>query len=186
MGSFLTAGGQAAYYYQYEPLPMYNGCGYGTFGMFNVDNNYRIKQNVAQYFAAQMLTQQWAQPVDQLQNLFPTSTDIKDASGNVLVTAYSIQRPDGQWALLLVNKDQSSAHSVTVNFHDSSTQKHRYFQDDVTQISFGADNYKWHPDGPNGYANPDGPAITSTQSGGKGTPYTLPKASITVLRGTLQ
>jgi len=186
MGSFLTAGGQAAYYYQYEPLPMYNGCGYGTFGMFNVDANYEIKQNVAQYFAARMLTQEWAQPIDQPQNIFRASSDIKDESGNVLVTAYSIQRPDGQWALLLVNKDQSSAHSVTVNFHDSSTRKHRYFQGDVTQISFGADNYKWHPDGPNGYADPDGPAITSTQPGGEGVQYTLSKASITVLRGRLE
>lgn len=186
MGSFLSQGGQAAFYYQYEPLPMYNGCGYGTFGMFNVDGNYDIKQNVAQYFAAQMLTQQWAQPVDQLQQIFPAASDVTDPDGNLLVTAYSLQRPDGQWALLLVNKDQSTPHSISVHFHNSSTGVGKYFADEVTQVSFGADNYEWHPAGANGYANPDGPAVTSIQPGGKGAEYTLPKASVTVLRGSLK
>lgn len=40
--------------------------------------------------------------------------------------------------------------------------------------------------GENGYANPDGPAVSSNQSGGKGVEYVLPKASVTVLRGLVQ
>src|SRR5208337_3844560 len=65
-GTFLTAGGQGLFYYQWEPLPMYQGCGgWGTFGMFNVDLNYNIRQATAQYFSAQILTQQWSQPVDE-------------------------------------------------------------------------------------------------------------------------
>ncbi len=186
-GAFLTGGGQALFYYQWEPLPMYDGCGgWGTFGMFNVDPHYNIKQNTSQFFAAQMLTQEWSQPVDQTHTIYPSSTDIKDAKGHVLVTVYSVQRPDGQWALMLVNKDQFTTHSLTVNFHNSGDGSDHYFSGNVTQISFGADNYVWHPMGPNGSANPDGPSVTSNQPGGKGVQYTLPKASITVLRGTLQ
>jgi hypothetical protein len=186
-GSFLTAGGQALYYYQWEPLPMYQGCGgWGTFGMFQVDSQYRILQETSQFFAAQMLTQQWAQPIDQIHTIYPASTDIKDGNGNVLVTAYSILRPDNQWSLLLVNKDQSNSHTVTVDFRDLSLHHHRYFHGDVTQISFGLDNYRWHGDGQNGFAQPDGPAITSTQSSGKAAEYILPKSSITVLRGKIQ
>jgi hypothetical protein len=185
VGSFLTAGGQAAYYYQYEPLPMYKGCGgWGTFGMFDVDNNYNIKQNVAQYFSSQLLTQQWAQPVDAMHTVYPAASDVTDRKGDVLVTAYALERPDGQWGLLLVNKDQHSDHPVSVVFHDQAGS--HYFQNGLAQISFGADEYLWHAAGANGYAMPDGPAVTSTQNGGQGTQYILPKASVTVLRGNVQ
>jgi hypothetical protein len=186
MGSFLTAGGQAAYYYQYEPLPMYNGCGWGTFGMFNADGSYSVKQHVAQYFAAQMLTQEWAEPVDLMHWIYPAESNITDSEGHVLVTVYAIQRPDGKWSLLLVNKDQKSTQQVSVVFHDVSRHNNHYFEDGVTQISFGADDYLWHPDGANGFAAPDGPAESSIHSGGQRAIYTLPKASITVLRGEVE
>jgi hypothetical protein len=186
-GSFLTAGGKALFYYQWEPLPMYQGCGgWGTFGMFNADANYNVMQDTAQFFSAQILNLEWVDPVDQSHFVYPASTDIKDSHGHVLVTAYSLRRPDKQWSLLLVNKDQSSPHSVVVEFHDSSRPSNRYFQGSVKQVSFGADNYVWHAKGQNGYANPDGPAVTSEETGGKGVEYTLPKASVTVLRGTVQ
>jgi len=186
VGSFLTAGGQAAYYYQYEPLPMYEGCGgWGTFGMFDVDDRYNIKQDVAQYFSAELLTQEWAQPVDAMHAVYPAASDIKDDKGNVLVTAYALERPDGQWGLLLVNKDHHNEHSIFVNFHDAASGDH-YFQNGVSQITFGPDQYSWHADGANGYAKPDGPALNSTEAGGKGVEYVLPRASVVVLRGTVR
>jgi len=186
VGSFFAGGGQAAYYYQYEPLPMDKSCGgWGTFGMFNVDNDYNIRQEVAQYFSAQLLTQEWAQPVDAMHDIYPAASDIVDKHGNVIVTAYALSRPDGQWGLLLVNKDKRAEHAVTVDFHDNGSGDH-HFQDGVTQISFGADEYLWHPAGANGYAQPDGPAVTSTERGGKDTQYVLPKASVTVLRGMVR
>ena len=52
-----------------------------------------------------MLTQEWSQPVDAEHQLFTAASDIKDADGHVLVTAYAVLRPDGQWSLLLINKD---------------------------------------------------------------------------------
>jgi hypothetical protein len=186
-GSFLTAGGHALFYYQWEPLPMYQGCGgWGTFGMFNVGLNYNVKQDTSQFFAATMLTQQWVDPVDQNHGVYPASTNITDNKGRVLVTAYSVRRPDGLWSLLLVNKDQSNPHSLTVDFHDYARRSDHYFQGTVTQVSFGAENYTWHVHGQNGYANPDGPAVTSSQPGGKGVQYTLPAQSITVLKGAVQ
>jgi hypothetical protein len=186
-GSFLSAGGQALYYYQWEPIPMYQGCGgWGTFGMFNTNANFDITQVTSQYFAAQMLTKEWSQPVDKAHALYPASSDIVDDKGRTVVTVYSVLRPDGQWALLLVNKDEFASHALTVDFHNSQSNTDRYFAGQVTQISFGSDNYIWHPMGQNGYANPDGPAVTSKQSGGQGVEYTLPAASITVLRGNVQ
>jgi hypothetical protein len=186
VGSFLTVGGQAAYYYQYEPLPMYRGCGgWGTFGMFDVDNSYDIKQDVAQYFSSELLTQEWAQPIDALHAVYPAASNIKDDQGNVLVTAYALQRPDGQWGVLLINKDHHNERAVSVDFNDRAGGNH-YFQSPVTQITLGPDQYHWHAGGPRGYASPDGPALTSIESGGKSIQYVLPKASVTVLRGVIQ
>ena len=166
---------------------MYDGCGgWGTFGMFNVDGNYNVTQDTAQFFSAQMLTQEWLDPVDESHFVYPASTDIKDSHGHLLVTVYSVRRPDKRWSLLLVNKDQANPHSVVVEFHDSAKHSNHYFQGTVRQVSFGADNYVWHAKGQNGYARPDGPAVISDQSGGKGVEYTLPKASVTVLRGAVR
>jgi len=186
-GSFLTAGGHALYYYQWEPLGMYQGCGgWGTFGMFNVGTGYRVRQNTSQFFAANLLTQEWVEPVDQEHLIFSASTDITDSKGHSIVTAYAVRRPDGQWAVLLVNKDQYNLHSLAVTFYDAAHNADHYFQGSVTQVSFGSDNYLWHPQGPDGYADPDGPAVTTSVPGGKGTQYTLPASSITVLRGMVQ
>ena len=34
----------------------------GTFGMFTVDANYQIQQPLAQFFVAQLINLEWAQP----------------------------------------------------------------------------------------------------------------------------
>ena len=41
------------------------------------------------------------------------------AQGHALVTTYAVLRPDGQWSLLVVNKDQENAHTVEISFDDS-------------------------------------------------------------------
>ncbi len=166
---------------------MYRGCGgWGTFGMFNVDLNYNILQVTSQYFSAQVLTQEWAQPVDETHRVYPTESNIRDSKGHLLVTAYSVLRPDGQWSLLLVNKDRSNPHSLEVLFKDSSEHAYYYFSGTVKQISFGANNYVWHANVQDGYADPDGPWVSSDQQGGKGVKYSLPAAAVTVLRGNVQ
>jgi hypothetical protein len=75
---------------------------------------------------------------------------------------------------------------LTVDFQDSSDNRHHHFSGKVAQVSFSSDNYVWHPMGANGFADPDGPAVKSTQPGGKGVKYMLPEASVTVLRGVVK
>jgi hypothetical protein len=53
----------------------------------------------------------------------------------------------------------------------------------VDVATFGADQYTWHPDGPNGRADPDGP-IARTREPAAGV-YSLPRASVTVIRGAV-
>ena len=90
--------------------------------MFTTDHNYVIKQRTSQFFAAQMLTQEWAEPKDEEHRLFKATSDIKDAKGHILVTAYAVLRPDGQWALMLINKDYDNPHAVRIAFHNDDAK----------------------------------------------------------------
>src|SRR6266581_4879909 len=137
------------------------------------------------FFAAQLITQEWVEPKDAEHKLFTAASDVKDARGRVLVTAYPVLRPDGQWSLMVVNKDHDNAHQVRIVFHDDSSNTGRGFAGPVTVISFGKAQYQWHPARKNGYADPDGPPVTSTQTGGPDALYTLPAASVNILRGNI-
>ncbi len=183
---FLTAGGKGTFYYHDLPYsPAHPACpnSWGTYHMFMVDANYKIKQKISQYFAAQMITQEWVQPQDAEHLLFSAASDIKDAEGHVLVTVYPVLRPDNQWSLLLVNKDYDNPHAVRIAFHDAEENTDDAFKGPVTMITFGKNQYKWHSARKQGYADPDGPPATSTIQSGLTSTFTLPPASITVLRG---
>jgi hypothetical protein len=52
-------------------------------------------------------------------------------------------------------------------------------------VTFGAEQYVWHNDGPNSHADPDGPRVGKDMISNSQTTFTLPKASITVLRGKI-
>ena len=185
VGSFFTAGGDGMYYFHYIPETLSQGCGssMGTFGMFAVDKDYQIKQPTSQYFASQLINLEWVQPGNGAHKVFPATSDILDPAGHNLVTAYAVFRPDGQWSLMIVNKDQETPHSVRLAFHDATANADSQFAGPVDRITFGSEQYHWiaAPDG--GSANPDGPAIRSQIAAGPTTTYTLPKASVTVLRG---
>jgi hypothetical protein len=110
---------------------------------------------------------------------------VRDASGNLLVTAYAVERPDGQWSVMVINKDHDNDHDVKVVFADPETKRDGFFTGRVDRITFGDAEYQWHPEGATGRADPDGPPSKSTVTGGAQALYQLPKASIVVLRGRI-
>jgi hypothetical protein len=184
---FLTAGGTSTHYYHdlaYSPPHPACDNSWGTYHMFMVDEHYQIKQKTAQYYAAQMLTQEWAQPVDSGHKLFTASSDVKDPEGNLLVTAYPLQRPDGQWSLMLINKDHDHPHSVRVQFNGEG--KTASFAGTVDLITFGKKQYQWHANRKKGYADPNNPPSKSKVKATENTTYELPAASLTILRGRLR
>jgi len=185
-GSFLTAGGAASYFYHSIPEPMWRGCdaGGGSFSALQVDKDFRIRGYLSQYFATQLITREWAQPVDQPHRVFRVVSNLYDSSGLKPLTAYALRRPDGLWALLLVNRDHDQGHHVTIAFRtgeDATSDQH--FTGLVTQITFSAAQYQWHSREENSYADPDGPPARSEIAAGAETRYDIPKASIVVLRG---
>ncbi|HTQ53016.1 MAG TPA: discoidin domain-containing protein [Bryobacteraceae bacterium] len=186
-GALFASGGTGSYFFHYIPGRLSRGCNnsWGTFGMFTVDRDFRITGYMASYFAAQLITREWAQPVDRMHRVFRAASEVRDAFGNLLVTAYVLERPDGQWSVMLVNKDRERAHAVTIRFAGGAGHPDRYFSGDVSRVSFGAEEYQWRPNGANGHADPDGPPVKSTVAGGVDVVYALPKASITVLRAPI-
>lgn len=206
IGSFLSDGGNGVYYFHYLPLKMEAGCNgsQGTYGMFTVNADYTIKQPLSQYFASRMINFEWLQHDGGTHTMFPSTGTYADGAGHTLVTAYSVLRPDGTWAVMMVNRDQHNPHQVQIVFRNKQTKRERYFSGTVDAAFFGPDQYKWHPAQqlvdpshfplqPNrplhlyksGYADPDGPIKETTIQGEKTTEYDVPASSIVVLRGRL-
>jgi precorrin-4 methylase len=86
---------------------------------------------------------------------------------------------------MLVNKDQENSHAIRIAFHDDKADADNFFTGPVSVISFGSEQYQWHPDERGGKADPDGPAVRSTVAAAADTEFTLPKASLTVIRGKI-
>jgi len=94
---------------------------------------------------------------------------------------------------MLINKDQENAYPVRIAFNDSASKVDSSFTGPVDVVTFGSEQYHWnpastggdYPNAPIGNANPDGPAAKSQITAGNATNFTLPKSSITVLRGKI-
>lgn len=187
VGAFLSNGGDAVYFFHYLPLGIHRGCNnsLGTFGLFSTDANLQVEQPLSQYFASQLINLEWVQPGNAVNRLYSAASDIRDGAGHVLVTVYAALRPDGEWSLLIVNKDQENAHKVRIAFDNLEPHKSETFAGQVKMATFGSAQYQWHPGGVTGRADPDGPPARSTISASAETQYELPAASITVLTGTV-
>ena len=151
--------------------------------MFSADKDLKIQQPLSQYFASQLINLEWVQPGNESHKLYPATGDVLDPAGHQLLTAYALQRPDGQWSLMIVNRDQMNPHSVKIEFTGGKASSS--FTGPVSMVTFGSEQYQWHPSEKGGHADPDGPAARSTVKGGPSAVYTMPKASITVLRGQI-
>lgn len=184
LGAFLSAGGTASYFFHYLPWQLNSDCDgqWGTFAMQAADREFRRFDRLSQYYAAQVLTQSWVIPGQSPHEMYPAASDVSDAAGHKLVTSYAAHLPDNRWSLLLVNKDREQPHTVDVVFEDTAAVRKLSFYGEVAVTSWGAEQYVWQPKGAEGTARPADPPRVSKQSGGR---FTLPRASITVLRGRI-
>lgn len=184
VGSFFDGGGAAFYHSPIQPQDIHNTClGWSSWSNFVADENYNIKGYTSPYFAAHMINLEWVQHRSGMHRMFASSPDIKDAAGNLLVTSYAVLRPDGDWSLMLVNRDENTPHAVHVAFTDPKTKRDTSFEGPVRFVTFGSEQYVWINDGLNSHADPDNPPAARTILASPEMIFTLPKASITVLRG---
>jgi hypothetical protein len=184
-GAFFAGGGAASYFFHLIPSPLHPGCNrsWGSFGLLNITPDFSARGLTAQYFASELLSKEWVQPGDAIHKVYRASSDVMDTSGNVLVTAYALERPDGRWSLLLVNKDRDAEHPVKIVFRGTAGASESFFTGPVDIVTFGSGQYQWHAAGAGGYADPDGPAARTGVFGSRDFEYVLPRASITIIRG---
>ena len=182
VGSFFEGGGAAFYHSPIQPQGVQNTClGWSSWSNFVSDERYEIKGYTSPYFAAHMINLEWVQHRAGVHRMYATSSDIKDAEGNQLVTAYTVLRPDGNWSVMLVNRDENSAHQVRVGF--SANGNTSSFSGPITFVTFGSEQYVWINDGPNSHPDPDNPPVATMMDSNSDTVFTLPKASVSVVRG---
>ncbi len=185
---FLSLGGARAYLYGYEPnTPIHEAAGgsqtWGNLALWLAGDDGQAEKPIATYYAARLLTQEWAQPGTGLpQSLYRTQTTLKDSHGLPLVTAYTVHRPDGRWAVLLINKDPKQAHRVTVKFQ-SPKRKALSFGGAVEIIQYSSAQYVWHPNKAKSYPSPDLPPTHRVMVGST---FTLPPFSLSVVRGRVK
>ena len=133
-----------------------------------------------------MINMEWVQHRSGVHEMFRSSVDLKDTEGKPIVTSYAVHRPDGNWSLMLVNRDEKAAHLVRVKFGDSAGKQGGSFSGPVSIVSFGSEQYEWKSDGLNSHADPDHPPAGGAVEADASTVFPLPKASITVLRGRVK
>src|SRR5438093_822159 len=115
-GRFLTLGGDAAFLYGYEPGEVIDEekCSAGNNMLFFIGADGRIAERTANYWAARLLTQEWVKPGSEIHEIYPAESNVRDAVGNAVITAYAVHRPDGLWSVLLINKDPKRAYETSV------------------------------------------------------------------------
>ncbi len=184
VGSFLASGGAAYYHSPIQPEPLRSGCqGFSTYGNFVADEKLNVLQHTSQYFASQLINLDWVKHGAGMHQLFPSEADLRDDAGHELITAYAVKRPEGEWSLMIINKDPSNPHAIKIEFGSGNGSQSDHFAGHISIVTFGAEQYLWHPAGPKSHADPDGPPVTSSLEVAPGGSITLPRASVTVLTG---
>ena len=178
IAGFLQDGGQTAYLYGLEPAqPMQETRTCATWGnltLFNAGDNGQARQPVATYWAMRMLRDDWAGDGGTDTRLGATG-GLAGANGHGLVGAYAVRRADGRIAVLLVNRDVTTAHRAILRLGRGA------LRGPLQVAQLGPGQYVWHPRGPHGFAQPDGPPARWTLPAGLAA-VTLPPTSVTVVR----
>lgn len=184
VGSFFEEGGAIYIHSPIQPGPLQQGCqGWATWGNTIWNKEGHVTAYTAFYHASRLINLEWVRHGSGLHHLYPVKGTLQDTQGRDLITAYAVHRPDNEWALMLVNKDQEKAHAVEIAFEDSSGGRTGYFAGPVHFVTYGSEQYVWHGETAQAHADPDDPPRVATIAAGKGTAVTLAKASVTVLRG---
>jgi len=181
VGSFFAEGGALYIHSPIEPSRIERGCqGWAIWGNALLDREGKFLGYTAFYHASRMINNEWVTHRTGIHHLHAVDIGIEDAAGNALVTSYAVHRPDGEWALLLINKDKENAHSIRVAFEDSGNAGH--FSGKMRTVTYGSEQYVWHGADASAHADPNLPPVESSMEASAQTVFTLPKASVTVLR----
>ena len=166
---FLCGGGDALYYYGYEPNKLEGSSGsWGNQLMLLEGHNHSIP--VANFHALRLLNHEWLDTRESRvsHQVLPVRIG-RDRKG--MISAFAVRQPDGAISLLVINKD--ATHPATLSIKGVSGELH-------TVTTYSSSHYSWHADRANGYPSrhlpPSSKMLTPNQ------PITIPPWSLSVLR----
>ncbi|MFO1372237.1 MAG: discoidin domain-containing protein [Candidatus Competibacteraceae bacterium] len=186
VGTFLKLGGDTAYLYGIEPTPLYKEADCDTWGnntLFLSDDQRRILARTATYHGAKLLTHHWLGNPTLPHKLYPAHVEFSAPEGVAPLSAYAVQRPDGRWAVLLVNKDPEREWAVALRVAGPKSDSAVPLQGPGDLYQFSTAQYRWQANGDKGrplYSRP--PKHTALR---EHTPLSVqvPPWSLTVVQG---
>ncbi|MGO9485969.1 MAG: discoidin domain-containing protein [Rhodomicrobium sp.] len=181
---YLMAGVKTVYLYGVEPnSPIREGAACDTWGnlmAFQEGEDHRIKWRLPTYYGAKLAGQEWLGAPDGLHSLYRTRISGSGSDGSL--AAYAVHRPDGQWALMVLNKDPLRARLADVRFEGEGVGAggwrgpHEVFQ-------YSPRQYAWQPNRDNGHPKFSKPPEQYRTQSGEPLSLRLPPMSLTVVRG---
>jgi hypothetical protein len=188
VGKFLELGGDQAFLFGYTPgyVDRDFPCTAGNNMLFSMDDSGNVGHRFATYFGARLLTQEWLQPGDEVHEIYPAMSSVRNAEGEELITAYAVHRPDGLWSVLLINKDPKRAFQTDVLFRNSQWRCTGGFRGRVDIFQYSSKQYVLGGTATNPFpVRADQPENQVVQARFPETQFTLPPYSLTVVRGGL-
>ncbi|KUR77736.1 hypothetical protein AQZ49_09600 [Novosphingobium sp. FSW06-99] len=173
---FLAQGGHAAYLLGYGPDRLYEpgeACtGYGELMLFGADARHQAAWATPAFWGLSMLAHDWVVPGGGTHRIVRGTVDLPGGNADHAVVAWPVHRPDGTWAVLLVNRDEAHAHAVRIDLggHAPGGAWH--------VVQYGARDYRWLAAGENSHPTRDDPPHRFDVAGGV---VDLPAYSITVV-----
>ncbi|MFI5207912.1 MAG: hypothetical protein ACHQX4_07825 [Gemmatimonadales bacterium] len=184
LAGFMAHGGGEAYVYGWEPgwLGTWKGCGEdGNNLLFLADELGGVRFRMPAYHAGRLLTRAWADSTGGAHQMFAARlAPARGAGGAGLVSTWALRRPDGRWALLLINRDPDHAWDVDARLGAGPEGRPLAGPLDVWRYSRA--QYQWSGRGEHGRPVRDDPPAHRTFAAVPGR-FDLPPYSITVIVG---
>ncbi|MFI5209486.1 MAG: hypothetical protein ACHQ2E_03485, partial [Gemmatimonadales bacterium] len=184
LAGFFRHGGSEAYVYGIEPGSLLKEPRCPRWGnnlLFLGDDDRQAKYRMPAYYAARLLSRAWADSSGGEHTLFAAEVRPTGSHGDVgLVSAYPLRRPDGRWALLLVNRDAHHAWSVEVLARNDAAGSVPLFTGPLDLWQYSDAQYQWKEAGEESHpVRDEPPSHLVLKDASRG--VVLPPYSITVM-----
>ena len=167
---FLCGGGDAFYYYGYEPNKLDGSSGSWGNQLMLLEGKDGIVP-VATYQALKMMNREWFDPKKGAHRSFPVHLSGKRSKD--LLSAFALQRPDNKWSLLLINKDP--VHEVRIVIRGRNP-----WPGSARLVTYSAEQYYWQADKAAGHSTRNAAPSRIIVQGNQN--FTLPAWSLSILR----
>ncbi|MBI4724155.1 MAG: discoidin domain-containing protein [Rhodomicrobium sp.] len=185
VAQYLMNGIATAYLYGIEPntpIKELDACEtFGNLMALQTGPDGAVRWRLPPYYGGKLVAEEWLGAPEGVHMLYPAQAAGAGGS-DASVAAYAAHRPDGQWALLILNKDDSRERTASVSFDDGKSGSAWRGPHDVFQYS--PSQYKWKPNKDEGYPEISEPPVKTQTSSQEPLSLRLPPMSITIVRGT--